>query len=461
MKQLFSFMLILISMQTIAQYTNSYRSAGNTHYWKNRKPFAGYWQQDVQYTINANIDEKTNIISATEELIYTNNSPDELNFVYFHLYQNAFTKGSYLVQLHNANKQPIRRMGKYQSQGLGTLVENLKVNNQKCKVELDNTIMKVYLPQTLKPGESITITMDFATFFDNGDFRRRMALNNSWGYKHFNGVHWYPRIAVYDMKKGWDTDQHLNKELYGDYGLFDVKLTFANNYIVEATGAIQNEEEVLPKDLREKLDIKNFVNKPWNEKPSVIIPYDSTKRKTWHFIATNVHDFAFTADPTYRIGETIWNGVRCIAIVREPHASKWQTAPSYIAKIIETFSRDFGMYDYPKMVAADADDGMEYPMLTLDGGAEPDFHGLLMHEIGHNWFYGMVGNNETYRAALDEGFTQFLTSWGLQKIDGDTLVQSPDKNKYKRKHREPILTRDRNIYYRYINDALHNEDKTT
>jgi hypothetical protein len=97
------------------------------------------------------------------------------------------------------------------------------------------------------------------------------------GIPHFNGVHWYPRISVYDIKKGWDTDQHLNKELYGDYGLFDVKFNFANNYIVEATGAIQNEQEVLPAELRKKLDIKNFANKPWNEKPSTIIPYDSSQ----------------------------------------------------------------------------------------------------------------------------------------------------------------------------------------
>ncbi|MBK9301838.1 MAG: M1 family metallopeptidase [Bacteroidetes bacterium] len=448
-----------ISLCAIAQNDNAYRSTENTHYWQNRKPFAGYWQQDVAYKIDARIDEKTRVIEATEELTYWNNSPDALPFVYFHLYQNAFTKGSYLQELHRVNNQPIRRLGTYQQQGLGTLVEDMQVNGKKVKVELDNTLMKVYLPQPLKPGESVVFTMKFATFFDTGDFRRRMAVYMSSGFPHFNGVHWYPRISVYDIKKGWDTDQHLNKELYGDYGLFDVKLNFANNYIVEATGAIQNEQEVLPAELRKKLDIKNFANKPWNEKPSTIIPYDSTKRKTWHYIANNVHDFAFTADPAYRIGETVWNGVRCIALVNESHAAKWQTASAYVAKIIQTFSEDFGMYEYPKMVAADANDGMEYPMLTLDGGAEPDFHGLFVHEIAHNWFYGMIGNNETYRAALDEGFTQFLTSWGLTRIDGDTMIETKEKNKYKRNHREPKLTRDRNVYNRYMFDAMRHDDK--
>ncbi len=456
----FHLLSLLVFCQTIfAQNDNIYRSKDNQHYWQNRKPFAGYWQQDVAYKIVANIDERTRVIDATEELTYWNNSPDELNFVYFHLYQNAFVKGSYLQELYAVNHQPVKHMGKYQQQGLGTIVENLTVNGKKVKVELDNTIMKVYLPAPLKSGESIVLKMNFATFFDNGDIRRRMSAYMSGDFPHFNGVHWYPRISVYDSKKGWDTDQHLNKELYGNYGMFDVKLTFADNYVVEATGALQNESTVLPAALRQKLDVKNFAHKPWNEKASVIIPYDSSKRKTWHYIANNVHDFAFTADPTYRLGETVWNGVRCIAIVCEPHAAKWQTASDYVAKIIRTFSEDFGMYEYPKMVAADANDGMEYPMLTLDGGGEPDFHGLLVHEIGHNWFYGMVGNNETYRAALDEGFTQFLTAWGLSKIDGDTMIETPEKNKYKRKHREAKLVKDRSVYLRYINDAMRHDDK--
>lgn len=459
-KKLISLLVATLSFIILnAQNENFYRSKENKLYWQNKKPHAAYWQQDVLYKIDANVDEKTRVIDAKLQLTYWNNSPDTLQEVYFHLYQNAFVKGSYLEELHKANHQKIKTMGTYQQKGLGTLVENLRVNGKKVKFMLDNTIMKVSLPEKLMPGSSINFEMDFATFFDRGDFRRRMAVYPSYGFPHFNGVHWYPRIAVYDMRKGWDTDQHLNKELYGDYGTFDVKLTFANNYIVEATGVLQNTNEVLPEPLRKKLDIKNFANKPWNEKPSTIIPYDSSKRKTWHYIAHNVHDFAFTADPAYRIGEAQWNGVQCIALVLEPHASKWQTTAEYVAKIIKTYSEDFGMYAYPKMVAADANDGMEYPMLTLDGGADPDNRGLLAHEIGHNWFYGMVGNNETYRAALDEGFTQFLTAWALIKIDGKDLVETKDKNSYKRKFREAKNVRDRTVYTRYLQDAIRKIDK--
>ncbi len=438
---------------------NAYRNSNNKMYWQNRKPDAAYWQQDVAYTIKADINERANIINASEELRYWNNSPDTLHEVYFHLYQNAFTKGSYLEDLQAANKQPIKLRGKYSEAGLGTTVDNIKVDGKTVQVNIDNTVMKIVLEQPLLPGKSLAVTMNFNTYFDQGDYRRRMAVYNSFGYTHYNGVHWYPRICVYDKKKGWDTDQHLNKELYGDYGLFDVSLTFSDNYVVEATGVLQNANEVYANGLRQKLDIKNFANKPWNEKSSIITPYDSSKRKTWHYIATNVHDFAFTADPTYRIGESSWNGVQCIAIVPEPHAGKWQTGAEYVAKIIQTFSENFGMYEYPKMVAADANDGMEYPMLTLDGGAEPDFHGLLVHEIGHNWFYGMIGNNETYRAALDEGFTQFLTSYGLEHIDGPVMISSPEKNKYKARHRAAANTRDRNVYNRYLFDAIRDNDK--
>lgn len=429
----------------------------NPQYWKNRKPVEGYWQQDVYYNIKANIDETQDVISGEEFLTYTNNSPHDLDVVYFHLYQNAFQPGSYCDDLHKLNKFNIR-YGKYESKKKGTEVEYVKINGQTLKTELDNTILKVFLPKTLKSGSPITFNIQFKTYFDTGSIRRRMKTFRASGYKHYDGVHWYPRISVYDRKKGWDTDQHLTREFYGDFGTFDVELTFANNYILDATGILTNREEVLPKELRDKLDLKNFKDKPWNEKASVVVPYDSTIKKTWKFHAENVHDFAFTADPTYRIGEVVWNGISCIALAQESHASGWQNAAEYCAKIIQTFSEDIGMYCYPKMIVADAQDGMEYPMLTLDGGSDPGYRDLLVHEVGHNWFYGQVGNNETYRAFLDEGFTQFLTSWGLEKIDGKVVVEEPDENWYKRKFRKEKLVREDEIYVAYLMDAIREQD---
>ena len=457
-------MLVVFCQLAFAQTYNqsgpndNYRTAQNPYYWKNRMPFAGYWQQDVHYKIKANIQERAWLIDGDEELTYYNNSPDTLTFVYFHLYQNAFQPGSYLDNLQRNNGVKAR-YGKYESQKLNTEIDYIKSGGKKLKAELDNTVMKVYLDKPLLPNTSTVFNLKFATFFDNGSTRRRMKFIYAFNNRQFNGTHWYPAICVYDRKKGWDTDQHLNREFYNEFGTWDVELTFSSNYIVEATGVLQNESEVLPPDLKEKLDIKNFAKTKWNSKPSVIIPYDSASRKTWIYHAENVHNFAFTASPLFRIGEANWNGIRCIALVEEPHAGAWQKVADYTAKVIETYSRDFGMYGYPKMVVADAEDGMEYPMLTLCGGAYPSNKGLIAHEVGHNWFYGMVGNNETYQAPLDEGFTQFLTSWSQEQIDGPTAYQPRDKSKYKRKFRDKLTLKNTTAYDGYLGDACYYRDE--
>ena len=374
MKKILPLLLALSLVPVAFVSAQSYRSSANPQYWKNRMPFAGYWQQDVQYKLKARIDEKTNIISAEETLTYYNNSPDTLSFVYFNLYQNAFQPGSYFDKMTRENGVT-PRYGKYEKQKKNTEVLHLTSGGVELKKEEDNTVVKVYLTKPLMPNDSVKFNIEFNSYFDSGSQRRRMKMFNVFGNKHFDGVHWYPRIAVYDRKFGWETDQHMEKEFYGDYGTYDVELDFANNYVVEATGELQNQTEVMPDELRQKLDISNFKKKPMNSPPSIITPYDSTVRKTWKYHAINVHDFAFTADPTYRIGETICKpdgytgaGIKIVAICQEPVAARWQNAAEYTSKVIKTYSEDIGMYVYPKMVVADARDGMEYPMLTLDGG---------------------------------------------------------------------------------------------
>lgn len=454
----YAFLLFFIALATDLSariYTSN--STANPLYWKSRQPDGAYWQQDVAYRIDARLDEEDHRLDGKERLRYTNNSPDTLSVVYFHLYQNAFIKGSYLYKLQR-EKGMKPRLGKHEAAGEGTVISNVTIDGNAAATELDNTILQVRLNEPLVPGKSIEISMDFKTWYDNGSTRRRMQMYDAWGQKHYNGCQWFPKLAVYDRKFGWDTYQHLNKEFYGDFGSFDVNLDFPSNYVMEATGLLQNREEVLPDELRKKLDIKNFAKKKWNEAPSIITPYVKGERKIWKWSAQGVHDFAFVADPSYRLASTTWNGIECVAIAQEPHASGWQTAADYTAKIIKCFSEDIGMYGYPKMVAADANDGMEYPMLTMDGGSEPGFHGLLVHEIGHNWFYGMVGSNETYRAGMDEGFTQFLTAWGLRKLDGDTIKPGAAKPRWTKRWQEPQFVMDRTVLNAYHVDALeHNE----
>ncbi|MFN5318208.1 MAG: M1 family peptidase, partial [Bacteroidia bacterium] len=159
--------------------TVEYASADNPNYWKNRLPFPGYWQQDVNYQIKANIDEVRDAITGTEHLVYTNNSPDTLRWVFFHLYQNAFQPGSYCDALHKANDYPLR-YGPYESMKMGTLVNKITVNGQQVKTELDNTILKVWLPEMLLPGQKVEFDIDFLTAFDGyGNVRRRMKLFNA------------------------------------------------------------------------------------------------------------------------------------------------------------------------------------------------------------------------------------------------------------------------------------------
>lgn len=431
---------------------NTFRNADDPYYWKNAPPYDGYWQQDVHYRIKARLDDVKDLADGAITLAYWNNSPDTLREVFFHLTQNAYETNSYMNSAergwkpHAPADSTARR---------GTDVLSMSMDGTTLEPEVDNTIMRLRLPKPIPPDGRVTFEYTFRTYW-GGDYRR-MKLFNAWGHKHYDGTHWYPRMCVYDRKFGWDTQQHLGNEFYGDFGCYDVELDMPNDQIVEATGWLQNPQEVMPPDLRARLDITNFKDKKWDEAPSQPVMRDPAVRKVWKYHAENVHDFAFTADPTYRIGEAEWNGVKCIAMAEEPHASKWQNAADYCAKVIKAHSEQFGMYAYPKMVVADARDGMEYPMLTLDSGEEPDYRGLFVHECGHNWFFGMVGNNETYRAMLDEGFTQFLTAWGLEHIDGDTVVAEPARTAYERAYAKPEIAREGEVYQGYMRSAIRDE----
>lgn len=426
---------------------NTFRQADNPHYWQNNLPYPGYWQQDVHYNMAVRLDEVNDLAQGSVELTYWNNSPDTLREVFFHLYANAAKPNSYLARQSGRGDHP---QGKLR----GTEVPAMTMDGLDAPLELDNTVLRVALPKPLPPGEHTMFKYDFTTHWGG---MGRMKLYRQWGFKHYDGTQWYPRISVYDRKFGWDTQQHLGHEFYGDYGTFDVALDMPNDMVVEATGWLQNPQEVLPADLRRKLDIANFKDKPWNEAPGVITPYEPGVRKVWRYHAENVHDFAFTADPTYRIGQAEWNGIQCIAVASEPHASRWQNAAEYAAKCIQAHSEYVGRYAYPKMVVADARDGMEYPMITLDSDEEPGYRTLFMHEIGHNWFFGMVGNNETYRAMLDEGFTQFIETMGMEYLGEDTLVTEPAATAYERRYTAPVLARDRLTYNSYMQAAVRNE----
>jgi hypothetical protein len=359
--------------------------------------------------IKARLDDTTDQLHRELALTYVNNSPDTLRLRVLPPLPGG-VRARIVFGCQGRRTARPRRANRY----AGTRIRFVAEDGIPLRLEQDNTVLKVWLKQAAATERTHHLPHRLHHPLDHGCVPAHEALQAAGDGKHYDGVHWYPRIAVYDERFGWDTQQHLGSEFYGDFGTFDVDLDFPHHYVLDATGWLQNENEVLPPDLKAKLAIANFKDKPWNEAPSVIIAPEPGKRKVWKFHAENVHDFAFTADPNYRIGEAEWKRHQ----MRGPGA---RTACQRMAERCQNTRRrsslataaTSAMYAYPKMIVADARDGMEYPMLTLDGGNDPDYRGLLAHEVGHNWFFGMVGNNETYRAFLDEGFTQFLTAWGL------------------------------------------------
>ena len=451
-----------LSSMALSQYDanhlpDSYQSKENPYYWKNKLPKDGYWQQDVAYTITAYMDDSLDIISGDYQLTYTNNSSDTLSVLYFHLYQNAFTPHSHMHDVYENNGKEIE-FGTHEKNDLGTTIKNLTVNGLKADTSIHNTLLKVSPTSPILPYSNTVISLNFKTYFDGGgSFRRRMkTYNSSPNNKHFDGVHWYPSVCVYDRKFGWTTEQHLDKEFYHNFGSFDVTLDFPGDYIIGATGTLQNEKTVYPDSLRQQLDLSNFYTDQSNKQLNRLTDRKNERVK-WHFYCENVHSFAFTADPMYRIAETKWNGITIQTLAQQQNALGWSQSGEFTKKVIQTYSEDIGMYAWPKIIIADANDGMEYPMLTLDRGKFPNHEGLLAHEVGHMWFYGMIGSNETYRAFLDEGFTQFLTVWSLEHINGKEKNYKEYKAKGKGaslnhtlNHLYPKRSRYESLYYPYI-----------
>ncbi len=375
-----------------------------------------YWQQRVAFKIDATLHDSACTIAGTERVVYWNNSPDTLRFVYFHAYPNAHRKGSRM----DKRAQSFYNFGLADSKPEewgGMKIEYVKgQSGWNLPFTIDETVFKVDLPSPLAPKDSFVFDISFQTKMPSGGAAGRTEYLDRQQYKC---VYWYPVPCVYDWKMGWVNNQYLGSgEHYGEFGSYDVYITLPTHFIVGATGLLQNREEVLPDSLRQKIDIKNFKEKPWNSRASVIIPKVPGATKTWHYKAENISDFTWVADPTFRIGETEWEGIKIYSYAQEKHAARWQDAAEIGRQGIEHFSKNFGRYPYPQMTITDSDDGMEYPMITLCGGQSPNYRLLIWHEIGHNWYMGAVGSNPVDRAFLDEGFTVFLENNIIEALHG-------------------------------------------
>jgi hypothetical protein len=356
-----------------------------------------YWQQKVEYKIDAFLDVDSNKLNGKESIRYFNNSSDTLSEIYFHLYWNAFKPGSYMNMKSIAvNRENIKRISylKEDEQGYVSIL-NVKIDGLAVLSDEHDTILRIKLNRPLLPQKSIDIDLDFKSQVPK--LIRRAGRDNQQGIR-YSIAQWYPKICEYD-NEGWHNDEYAGREFYGIWGNFDVKISLDANYVVGSTGIIQN-----PQEVKCGYDLPH-TDTLWQKNSSEVIPKGSTK--TWHFKADSVHDFAWAADTRYIHDIFIWNDVVIHSLYIPEYKQKWEQVKYYANYMLDFYSDTYGKYPYKQFTVIQAGDGgMEYPNIIFNAGYSP---GLVAHEGGHQWFYGILGNNESREAWLDEGFITYTT----------------------------------------------------
>ena len=356
-----------------------------------------YWQQHVDYTMEVKMDVNTFNYGGTQKLIYTNNSPDELEQVFYHLYYNAFQPGSEMdvrsITIADADSRVGDRISKLQKEDFGFLnIISLTQNKIPLKYTVVGTVLEVQLNKPIKSGESATFEMIFEGQVP--PVIRRAGKNNREGVA-LSMAQWYPKMAEYDFE-GWHADPYISREFHGVWGDFDVKLTLDKNYTVGGTGYLQN-----PNEIGHGYGIKETKN--------------DSDLLTWHFVAPNVHDFTWAADPNF-IHDTLQvpNGPMLHFLykksLKRKYTKHWKDLQIPTSEIMQYYSKNVGKYPYEQYsVIQGGDGGMEYGMCTLITG-ERSFESLLgvtAHEIGHTWFQFLIASNESKHPWLDEGFAEY------------------------------------------------------
>ena len=373
----------------------------------------GYWQQHVDYTMEVEMDVENFNYSGKQQLIYTNNSPDTLQNVFFHLYFNAFQPGSEMdVRSRTIADPDSRVMNRIQNlapENQGFLnVLNLTQDGEKLKTTLSGTILEVELKKPIFSGEQTTFEMNFEGQAPLNV--RRSGKNSSEGVV-LSMAQWYPKLAEYDFE-GWHADPYIGREFHGVWGNFDLKLTIDNSYVVGGTGYLQNEKDIKIVPVNEKKKRKNT--------------------NTWHFVAPNVHDFTWAADPDYIHDKLqIENGPMLHfyykSTLGEEYQKRWRDLQPITAKLMAFFNENIGVYPYKQYsVIQGGDGGMEYGMCTLITG-ERSFEslvGVTSHELAHTWFQFLLATNEGKHPWMDEGFTEYICT--MAEVD----VMNIDEQKY-------------------------------
>ncbi len=395
-----------------------------------------YFQQHVSYTINVKLNDKTHELSAFETVVYKNNSPDALQFLYFHLWPNAYknNKTALAKQLLEERWSKLFKQPELQGyiDSLDFEVNHQKVNWEYADQNID--ICKITLDKPLQPGDSIVITTPFHVKIPKGVTSRLGHIGQS-----YQMTQWYPKPAVYD-RYGWHPIPYLNQgEFYSEFGSFDVSITLPKNYIVGATGDLQNKDEYKWLcDLATKTAAIDTFDLKDNS-----FPKSSNELKTIRYKQNKVHDFAWFADKRFNVlkGEQILPAsgrkVTTWLMFLNSQANLWKNALEYIDDALLYYSRYMGDYPYNNCTAVHsaltAGAGMEYPNITVIGnsGTARELEIVIMHEVGHNWLYGVLGFNERDYAWMDEGLNSFCESRYMQdkygENDGISKMLGKDK----------------------------------
>ncbi len=385
---------------------NEFRSADGS-------PGPHYWQQRADYSITATLDTAAQAVSGSVTIRYTNNSPDTLRFVWLQLDQNLYRPGSKGSAMFPADS----RWGVRGFQG-GYELADVRVNGQPAEPRVDDTMMRLDLAQPLAPGgATATIAMSFR-FRVPEHGSDRMGRDGTL----YEIAQWYPRMAVFDDVRGWNTDPYLGQgEFYLEYGDIDYTVTAPAGYTVAGSGTLQNAGEVLTAEQRARLQRAAA-------SPSVVPIITATESaprpvpgtKTWRFVARNVRDVAWAAAPDFRWDATSWNGILTQSYYPWPRAGKaWESAAEQTQWSIRTYSQNFFPYPYPQATSvAGPVGGMEYPMFVMVhfGTEDPtSIFGTIDHEHGHEWFPMIVGSNERRYAWMDEGFNTFINAFSNER----------------------------------------------
>jgi hypothetical protein len=380
-----------------------------------------YFQQEANYKITASLNDKKHILTADFELNYKNNSDGPLSILYLLLPANAYSSQRSAFAKQQLDKGDTRFYFA-ESKEMGNFSNlNIQVDGKRVEVDIDRNnpdVAKVKLLRPISAGESVKITTPFQykipSVFSRGGHAGQQYLMTQW----------YPRVAVYD-KDGWHPHPYLNQgEFYAEFGQFDVTLTLPENYVVGATGVLEtaSERDFLAKKAADTegsllaMENKKKYNTQDNSKDS--FPQSSERLKTIRYTAEKVLDFAWFADKRFMVlkGDTTLKSgkkVETYAYFPPKFAQTWRKSNFYIRRAVAFYSERVGEYPHPQASAVMSDEGfgggMEYPMITVLSGAfsEKELDNITTHEVGHNWFQGILGSNERDHPWMDEGLNSY------------------------------------------------------